>query len=405
MKEDVIKGCMYLIILFAVMAGFPRYFQLYPDFRFFWNICAVLGTGFQMFFLIAGEKGQRMGHLKVILVLLLSVVMANGYYSFEALSSVFPYLGRLSEGGLFVLGVAVIFAFAACGGLCQAYFICKEKQRDGVVGESPQAAAAATAATAAACDSRVRQGQMPEADVREKNGNVSSQPETPLRLRHIFGTAAAVVCVVVPAAAIFYALCKNQGFLQTIANQRLPYLAFNLLTGFVIVLAAIFVVTILIFYFIQMCCSIIREMFRQHKLDLENDALLRCISVFITTFCFFFCRNATMGDLFTLVNGSNEVMSLLIVVMTFTVLAFVTLMVYKILQSFARPDGTLREYTNKIFGLVITTTGDMIINILEIVSKAPNLLNDLLFAAKRGLEALWEILFDMDEDDFEHDYH
>lgn len=382
MKENVIKGCMYLIILSAVLVGFPRYFQTYPDFRFFWNICAVLGAGFQVFFLTSGKKEERISHVKIILVLLLSVIMSNGYYRFEALSTVFPILSRFTEGGLFVLGILVIVSAAVCGGICHANHISKEKQKEAV-------------------------GQPLEDAGRETHDITSSQPaqDAPLRLHHIIGIAAAVICIVVPAVLIFYALCKNQGFLLTLTNQRLPYLTFNLLMGFVIVLAAIFVITILIFYFIQMCCSIIREMFQQHRLDIENDSLLRCISVFITIFCFFFCRNSTMKDLFTLVNGNNEVISLLAVVMTFTILAFVTLMIYKVLQSFARPDGTLREYTNKIFCLVITTAGDMIINILEIVSKAPNLLNVLLCAAKRALDALWEILFNMEEDDFENFYH
>lgn len=375
MKERVLKGGIYLAVFMIMMVGFPWYFRVYPDFKFFWNICAVLAIGYQMFFMIAGEKEKRGNHLKIVSAFLLSVIMSNGYYRFEALAEVLPFLNGLTESSLFGLGVLTILLFAACG---EAYhiYVKKIRQEDKAFGPQQQGAADSAAATM------------------EQAADMAS-----MLPRHMVGIAAAVIFIASSAAMIFYALCKNQDFLLRLTDQKLPYLVFNMLTGFGIVLAAIFVVTILTFYFIQMCCAIIREMFQHHRLDIQNDSFLKCISVFITMFCFFYCCNSTIKDLFDLVNGSNGAASLLIVVMAFTAFAFLALVIYKILKSFACPDGTLRYYTDKIFSLIIMTIGDTIINILDAVSKIPGFIDVLLDAIKRGGGDLWRMLLNMDEEE------
>lgn len=407
MKRNVLKGCTHLAILMAIIVGVPLYFSIYPDFRFFWSICAVLIIGVLLFSLIIGKKEKRVIRLKITLLLLLSVIMANKFYSYKTLVDVFPVLNEFTKSGLFGLGASVILLAAVCGGVYNIFHALKKRQKEVV----PDLARNMVKAVADATSETMTQ---PGSEIQHTNDNRSGkiqvnstgpslQPDndSSFHLHHIIGITAAIICIVLSAIVIFYALCKNQEFLMELTNQGLPSLTFNLLLGFGVVLAAIFVVTILVFYFIQMCYTIICEMFKQRRLDIQNDSLLKCISVFLTMCCFFFYRDATMKDLFTLVNGSNEVISLLIMILTFMTLTFVTLIVYKILKSFASSDGTLRNYTNKIFNLVITTIGDMIINILEIVAKAPDLLNSLLVATKKAFDILWKILFDMEADDFE----
>lgn len=403
MKRNVLKGCTHLAVLMAIIVGVPLYFSIYPDFRFFWSICAVLITGALLFSLIIGKKEKRAIRLKITLLLFLSVIMANKFYSYKTLVDVFPVLNEFTKSGLFGLGASVILLAAVCGGVYNIFHALKKRQKD-LARKMVKAVTAATSETMTQPGPEIQQTNDNRSGKIQVNSTGSSlQPnnDSSFHLHHIIGIAVAIICIVLSAIVIFYVLCKNQEFLMELTNQGLPALTFNLLLGFGVVLAAIFVVTILVFYFIQMCYTIICEMFKQRRLDIQNDSLLKCISVFLTICCFFFYRDATMKDLFTLVNGSNKVISLLIMILTFMTLTFVTLIVYKILKSFASSDGTLRNYTNKIFNLVITTIGDMIINILEIVAKAPDLLNSLLEATKKAFDILRNILFDMEADDFE----
>ena len=407
MKRKVLKGGLLLAMLIALMVGIPLYFSAYPDFRFFWSICTVLVTGAQLFFLIIGRKEKRAFHLKIALLLLLSVIMANDFYSYKTLSTVFPVLNEFTKSGLFGLGASIILLAAVCGGIYNTFHVLKKKQKEVIPDLAREMANAATAATYETLRQPRPKISYTNYIPSEKNWensvdfSLQSHNNSSFRLHHIIGIATAIICIVLSAIVIFYALCKNRKFLMDLTNQGLPALTINLLFGFGVVLAAIFVVTVLAFYFIQMCYTIIHEMFAQRRLDIQNDSLLKCVSIFLTMCCFFFYRDATMKDLFSLVNGSNEAISLVIMILTFMTLTFVTLTVYKILKSLASPDGSLRNYTNKIFTMVITTIGDMIVNILEIASKAPVLLDLLLDATKKAFDLLWKILFDMEEDDFE----
>lgn len=380
MKEKITKGSVDLVVFLVVTVGIPGFFRFYPDFRFFWNCCVVLAIGFQTFFMIVGKREGRYRHLIAVFMLLLSVIMSNEYYRFETLTTVLPFLKQFTEDGLFGLGLLIIGFFAVGGMVCHVYIHYMQKIKEKTSGFSRQ-------------------------DITDSIAATMEQSTNAMRPCHMIGVTIAISFIVISTAVILYALCKNPDFLLRLSNQKIPYLAFNLLMGIGIVFAAIFVITILTFYFIQMCYTIIRDMFQQHKLDIQNESLLKCLSVFITMFCFFFCRNATLKDLFGMVNESNGTESMRKVVITFMALVFLTWIIYKLLWSFAYPDGTLRNYANKIFSLIITAVGDTIINILEVVSNIPDLINLSIDAAKRALDDLWIMLWNMDEDDFEDLYH
>lgn len=394
MKKKFVKWCIYTTIITVLLLIFPVFFNKNSDITFFWNILSILAISFNIFFIIIEKKEKKMKHFEISLLFLLSIIMANKLYSYNVIITILPFLEKIPKDIMFGIGISLMLISTFSGAFYKIYNYYYQKDLTGKEFDNTYNSTI-TDTTVTQTSHHDTPPQNSPARENQTNQNIDTSEQITPKFLHFFSILVMLFLVIIASIFIMHILQKNEGFWLELTNsKKLPELALNFSTGIGILIAFIFVMLIMLFYFTQMCFSIILGIFKKQKLSFQDDSFLKCISLFLTLFCFFAYRNSTVKDLFNLLNGSNKVASLLIVIVTFTIITFITLIIYKILQSFTHQNGLLRSYTDRIFHLTIDTVGKMLINILETASKIPDLLEPLLDATKKSFIEIKDILFD-----------
>ena len=402
MKKKYVKYCIYALVTIFLVLVFPLFFQMNPDIVFIWNIFSLLVISVNIFFVITEEKDKKMKHTKISLFFLLSLIMANKLYSYNYIISIFPILKSIPKDFMFIAGILFVLISALFGVFYKLYTYYYQKDlkplanNDTINSDTINSNSKITDN-----DIKHESGHSKMIQNNSKKGQTTqinqNQNQTEPRFIHFLSILIMCIIVVALALTIMYTLQNNKGFWLELTNsEQIPEFAINFAIGIGILIAFIFAILIMASYFIQLLYKIILGIFKKQQLSFQNDSFLKCVSLFLGLFCFFIYRKADIKDLFSLLNGSNKTVSLLMIIVTFTIIAFITLIIYKILKSFIKPNGLLRFYTDKIFNLTVETVGKIVINILERLSKVPDLLDPLLDATKKSFTEIKEILFDDD---------
>lgn len=396
MKKKYVKYCIYAMIIIFLVLVFPLFFHMNPDIIFIWNIFSLLVISVNIFFIIIKEREKKMKHTKISLFFLLSLIMANKLYSYNYIISIFPILKSIPKDIMFVAGILFVLISALFGVFYKLYSYYYQKDL------KPLAKSDTVNSNKTITDNDLKQ-ESDHSNIIQSNPqkraqtNQINQNQTEPRFIHFLSILIMCIIVVALALSIMYTLQTNKGFWFGLTNsEKLPEFAINFSIGIGILIAFIFAMLIMASYFIQLLYKIILGIFKKQQLSFQNESFLKCVSLFLGLFCFFIYRNSDLKDLFNLLNGSNKTVSLLMIIITFTIIAFITLVIYKILKSFIKTNGLLRFYTDKIFNLTVETVGKIVINILERLSKVPDLLDPLLDATKKSFTEIKEILFDDD---------
>ena len=129
MKTRFLKWSILLVAIFAVI---PYMFTKYPDYRFSWNMLMVL-----LICLIVGDwilkRKNRYGGY--IVWALLSIVMANKWFSYQELLITFPVLSKISGTAALGAGALLIILSAFCTGvynMCHIKIAKRKGRRDSV---------------------------------------------------------------------------------------------------------------------------------------------------------------------------------------------------------------------------------------------------------------------------------
>jgi hypothetical protein len=394
MKTRFLKWSILLVAIFAVI---PYMFTKYPDYRFSWNMLMVL-----LICLIVGDwilkRKNRYGGY--IVWALLSIVMANKWFSYQELLITFPVLSKISGTAALGAGALLIILSAFCTG---AYNMCHTKiaKRKGRRDSTPYVEAGI------GTKQRIEEG-----DTAEKTGisrldyetfkmNEEKTENVPqIKMRVIIGSVAAVMAIVALGGLITIAAFQNRDILKQIDSKELLQILLDAAILLMATFMAICSVIMIILAFIKSFIRVLQDMvWRKRGIDTENSFILGCVSILLTAFFYIFFRKATMQDFYEMINGGTEAIALLAFVVTLIILVMTYHMTYRLLNSCLRKEGLVHQYSDEILHLLAKTVMELLKKLTETVTKVPDLYDMLLVGGEKAGRSLVQLLFEDEEDE------
>ncbi|MCI9589740.1 MAG: hypothetical protein HFG42_04185 [Lachnospiraceae bacterium] len=394
MKTRFLKWSILLVAIFAVI---PYMFTKYPDYRFSWNMLMVLLICFIVGDWILKRKNRYGGY---IVWALLSIVMANKWFSYQELLITFPVLSGISGTAALGAGALLVILSAFCTGV---YNMCHTKiaKRKDRWNSTPYVKAGI----------RTKQ-RMEEGNIAEKTGisllnyetfkvneeNVEYVPQ--IKIRVIIGSVAAVMAIVALGGLITIAAFQNRDILKQIDSKELLQILLDAAILLMATFMAICSVIMIILAFIKSFIRVLQDMvWRKRGIDTENSFILGCVSILLTGFFYIFFRKATMQDFYEMINGGTEAIALLAFVVTLIMLVMTYHMTYRLLSSCLRKEGLVHQYSDEILHLLAKTVMELLKKLTETVTKVPDLYDMLLAGGEKAGHSLVQLLFEDEEDE------
>ncbi len=394
MKTRFLK---WSILSTATFIAIPYVFTKYPDYRFFWNMLMVL----LMCFIVGDwilKRKNRYGDY--IVWVLLSIVMANKWFSYQELLITFPVLSKISGAAALGAGFLLVILSAFCTGI---YNMCHTKiiRRKARRGSSPYVE------TGNGTKQRIEEHVIEEKtgtspldyeDFKISTEKAEAVPQ--IKMRVIIGSVAAVMAVVALGGFITIATFQNRDILRQIDSRELLQILLDAAILLMVTFMAICSVIMIILAFIKSFIGILQDMvWRKGRIDTENNLILSCISILLTAFFYMFFRKATMQDLYEMMNGGTEAIALLVSVITLIILAMMYHMTYYLLRSCLRKEGLIRRYSDEILHLLTTSIMELLKKLTETVTKVPDLYDVLLAGGEKAGRSLVQLIFEDEEDE------
>lgn len=390
----LLKRVLWIALLFIII---PCFFEVYQDYRFFWNVLALLAICILLAQCIV--RKTKIGWSQ-ILRLLLSIIMANGWFSYQKLAAVFPILNRISEATMIGIGLTLILLTVFISGIYNMYKAhpVKVLPHDTI---KPLVYHSETANGSICSGSDIKLDcsnveQQTFFDTQQNN----PQKNTPsLKLKNIIGSIVAISAIIALAGVSTYGIIHYRKFFIQLNNEELLTTLFDFVVFLTVVLLAICCLIILALAFIKAFWQLLQDMILHNgKLNVENDWILGCISILLTILIYIFFKKATLQDLYNIFNGTTEIASLLVGIVTLVILAISYRIIYRLLRSCVKKDGLIHKYSEEITRMLITSICELIKRIVVTASELPDLYDTLFQASKKGISSFRKLLFDDEED-------
>lgn len=391
---NLLKIGIPLIFLFLVI---PYFFRAYPDYRFFWSVLAISAIAV-LFTQYIIKKKKAYGFY--ILWLALSIVMSNGWFSYQKLTTTFPFLKKIPSTAMLCIGLGFIAITALCSGIYNLYRATVDTLpyplEDIGTTTIPK-----TQTTASKPKTYSQKEPKSPTVLRESRteAETTPQPLQPLKPIAIFGTMAIIIAMILLVGIIIYALAQNKETLKEWNGDELFNISNDLIGFAAAVFFAVCFLILIILLFLKAAQQILQGILQNNgKLTLENPWFIGTISLLLTLFFFAYFRKATIDDLTESLTGTTQIAGLLVGTTTLIFIILIYHTIYKILNSFIKKDGLLRKSATEIERLLVTTICELIKGIVKSISDAPNLYDTLCEAVKHSFTSLYNLLFKDEED-------
>lgn len=394
MKTRFLK---WSILLVATFIAIPYVFAKCPDYRFFWNMLMVLLMCFIVGDWILKRKNRYGGY---IMWALLSIVMANRWFSYRELLITFPVLSKVSGNAAVGAGLLLVALSAFCTGvynMCHTKMMKRKARRD----STPYVEAGI----------RTKQ-RMEEGNIAGKTGTglldyetfqvrTEKEKDVPqIKMRVIIGSVAAVMAVAALGGLITIAAFQNRDILRQTDSKELLQILLDAAIVLMVTFMAICSLIMIILAFIKAFIGILQNIvWTKGGIDVENNFILGCISALLTAFFYMFFRKATMQDFYEMMNGGTEAIALLVSVITLIILVMMYHMMYYLLSSCLKKEGLIRRYSDEILHLLVKTVMELLKKLTETVTKVPDLYDMLLAGGEKAGHSLVQLIFEDEEDE------
>lgn len=384
----LLKKVLWIALLFIII---PCFFEVYQDYRFFWNVLALLAICVLLARCIVRKTKICWSQ---ILRLLLSIIMASGWFRYQKLTAVFPILNKISEATMIGIGIALITLTVFGAGIYNMY---KTNTAKALPSDTTKPLDYTPEPTSTCSESDILLGY-PDVDAQtvfSTPPNGSQQNNPPLNLKNIIGSIFAIGAIIALAGVSTYFIINYKDFFIQLNNDELLTTLFDFVVFLAVVLLAICCLVILVLAFIKTFQKLLQDMILHNgKLDVENDWILGCVSLLLTILIYIFFKKATLQDLYGIFNGTTEIASLLVGIVTLVILAIFYRIIYRLLRSCVKKDGLIHKYSEEITRLLITSVCELIKKICITVSELPDLYDALFQASKRAFSSFWKLLFE-----------
>lgn len=389
----LLKKVLWIALLFIII---PCFFEFYPDYRFFWNVLTLFAICVLLARCIVRKTKICWSQ---ILRLLLSIIMANGWFSYQKIATVFPILNRISESTMIGIGLTLISLTIFSAGIYNMYKThpVKVLSHDTMkpLDYYPETA---SESICAGSDIILDYSNVEQQAVFDTQQNNPPQNNPSLKLKNIVGSIIAISAIIALAGVSTYGIIHYKEFFIQLNNDELLTTLFDFVVFLAVVLLAICCLVILVLAFIKTFQQLLRDMILHNgKLNVENDWILGCISILLTILIYIFFKKATLQDLYNIFNGTTEIASLLVGIVTLVILAISYRIIYRLLRSCVKKDGLIHKYSEEITRLLITSICELIKRIVVTVSELPDLYDTLFQASKKGVSSFWKLLFEDEE--------
>lgn len=391
----------------------PWFFGEHPDYCFFWNVLSTLVICIFVSLCILGNRKYRRRNLFIILWFLLSIIMANHLFSYHTLISLFPEISAIPRNTLILCGMVLIFLSTLSAGIYNIYRTytkrtlinnwMKAKLNTNISHHHINNQTVATADNPANiptnCPASASASLIPEETKIPNTVTVSNTLTTPaVRPRAIWGSIIAVISILAIAVIIAFAILSDIIPLNTMSNQEALMSVFD----YILLLAVIVLALCCFFYFtmvfIKSFYKTLTNMLQSSgTLSMDDNWILVCISIFITAFFYNYFKDATMQDFYNSMTSTEEFASLLVGLISITFMALTYHVVYRILRSFIKKEGVLRNYAKEIEQLLVKTVCELIKRVITTCSKLPDLYEMLTKSIGQAFSYLIDVLFNEDE--------
>lgn len=384
------KGIPIGVLLFVI----PWFFNNFKDYRFFWNVLTISAICI-IFVQIIVKKEKK--QWPVILWLLLSIIMANGWFSYQQLSVMFPILSNVSELTMLCIGLGLILLTIICAVTYNIYKAGTDIDR------LPPADIQETVKNyTKKINGKINNDSQNKHD--SDNGqfveNVVQQNTSSVKPKVMIGSIVVVTFIIVLGIIGTYLIVQNKEFLIQFNSSEIISNLIDFVVFFMLLILSICCLGILILAFISAARRIFQNILESGgKIDVQNDWILACISVLLTLFIYIFFRHTTMRELYEQLNGTNEIASLLSGVVMLIILATVAHVIYRVLCSCIKKEGMLHKYTDQIAHLLVKTVCELILKIIQTVSEVPDLYDTLGEVLKKAFRNFGQLLFEDEEED------
>lgn len=420
-------GCS-AVLLFLVI---PYFFNIHPGYRFFWNVLVL----FVLCLMIINRitKGKEMS-AEVTVGLVISVIMANGWYDYQNLTLAFPYLKNVSQTVMLIIGGVLILVSILFASIFNVYkSIVKDFERfDHESADhlgNPQGSVNRNRNNPRRLDDEDlersrrtaggypgnRQDPMDRYFSESENGSGNGRDtrsrgqERPIntrqreyfrpKLKTIIGSIFAISAILVLGGIVAFIAVQNQEVLVKYNNQELLNILFGYLGFWCICIFAICCMIIIVQAFIKAFLHFLHYSIQDNgKIIFGNDQIISGISFILVIFIFVIFRESTMEDLYESLNGSSEMTALLVGIVMVILLTVAYQVIYKILSSCIYKNGLLHTYSSRITYNLVSTICKLIDNVVKSLKDVPSLYDSLFEAFKKACSSTWDLLFHDEEE-------
>lgn len=382
-KFQKVQRAIMAIILLIVM---PMILHYYPDLLFFGNTICIISICYIVFRLITKLQDKSGQYLWIISFLFFSLIMSNGFYSYDKIISKFPMIKKIPSGILMIIVFGMII-LSVCISFFYRYYIAN-------IGENLR-----TPNTSESINEQKLDNNTSVNNYNDVNENsLDELSKKACIFKQAISFIATVFILIVVISGIIYVFSENEFILNNIHNQKFLHSLSQSVLLMGIGIFSVCSIIVMILYFFRICYKIIYEMFIFHEKSFwQDDLFLKCLSIFITIGIYLFSEETTTEEVIDATD--NTVLRLLLYTLILAILAMISLIIFKLLQSIIDTEGLLRKCAENTSKIIIELINKTMEGILKIVENMPNILEALsLILGKIGKE-LKIILIDNDDDE------
>ena len=420
------------VFLFLMeVAVIPWFFRTHSNYLFFGNVVAVLGL------CVMAKRGileKRKDCLEGMFWLGLAVIMANGWFRYERLLQVFPFLTKLSETTALCIGVGVIALTVLSTGIYKVYLTSyeeeksfSEKEWQGVnqydtetvhsevktLGsgmkmttmnepsvESPlygprelEEELDADGIQNATID---KNGGKRETDDNEMDRKSAGRYRSPrLNFGLVVSGGTAVVAILLLVGVILYFLVQNRNALEQLIGGNTIILLLNCTTVLVIACLALCCIVMFVISILKAVVKLMGYTYDAANIKVEAgiESMEGWITALLSIFIFTYFGKATMNDFLNLMSGGGAVVIFLVGLVSLIVVVMFYHCVYKLLGSCIRRNGMIRRYADIITRKLAKSVLDLLEKMADTVSNIPDLYEILVKAVGKGIRKFMEYVF------------
>lgn len=402
--EKIKKWGKWGTVTVVLTVGFPLFFRIHNDMRFFWSSVSVFGICTQIYLLIK-KREKKNFYLRNVAILLLSIIMANDLYRWQSIITVIPFLEDTPKSTLLLAAIVLILTVAIFAGLSNAYGLHKEKilpsnirglekenGKDSHTMEVNQNYPKGTNENGKKGNSN-NDKHIDGSKMEEMLEMRSSHIKNPLRARHVLGFLLATLAFAALALVVGYAFLVNQSKFEKFSMETLSLLIYATLWYFFVLisLAAICYLSIVFFTrVINLMKGAINKATPYH----DSNILLGLSFLIAISICMIAPTRYSLDDVFLFLSGSEEVATLVLRVLQVTFTGFMTLVIYKFLCSMLQPEGKIRKSAEEIAQKFGDVFKKMIFSILDIADDIPDVFELMVKGIKNSVKYLYEMFVD-----------